>query len=247
MRGPRRHSSVWSTPMMTGPDGTRAVTTMRTSTRAGGRPDQALRLSTRWKAANPGCSAKPRARRQLVTVRGPTASTAPIARAAVVGRVRREKAARNGASQVTKRSGRWRSGGGHGGPERCAASTALNRPAVRWAAMLSADPVQRPSLPSQSREMSKVEARSIVSPYPETNRCRTVCFMLGLHTGRRADLATSPSPTVDSGRSLVQVRGWRGPSSPPFALAFDGWPGRILASCRSSGHGRHGNVRPWQR
>lgn len=39
---------------MIGPDGTKAATTMCSSIRASARPDQALRLSTRWKAAKPG-------------------------------------------------------------------------------------------------------------------------------------------------------------------------------------------------
>ncbi len=99
---------------MIGPDGTKAATIMCSSVRASARPDQVLRLSTRWKAVKPakpggfalGCSAKPRARRQLVTVRGPTASSAPVARAAVVERVRRENAARKGESQARKLGGR---------------------------------------------------------------------------------------------------------------------------------------------
>ena len=91
---------------MIGPLGTKAATIMSRSVRASARPDQVLRLSTRWKAVKLGCSAKPRARRQLVTVRGPTANSAPVARAAVVKRVRRENAARNGASQATKWGGR---------------------------------------------------------------------------------------------------------------------------------------------
>ena len=95
---------------MTGPAGTKVATTMPSKVRASARPDQTLRLSTRWKAVKLGCSARPRVRRQLVTVRGPTASSAPTARAAVVGRLRREKAARKGASQATKLGGRCRSG-----------------------------------------------------------------------------------------------------------------------------------------
>ncbi len=87
---------------MTGPDGTKAATTRCNRVRASARPDQALRLSTRWKAGKLGYSVKPRARRQLVAVRGPTASSAPVASAAVVERVRRENAARKGASQAWK-------------------------------------------------------------------------------------------------------------------------------------------------
>src|SRR5918998_5184742 len=113
--------------MMIGPVGAKAATTARSRVRASARPDQALRLSTRWNAVKPGGSAKPSARRQLVTVRGPTASNAPTASAAAVGRVRREKASRYGASQATKPDGRWRSGramadllgyGGATGPNR---------------------------------------------------------------------------------------------------------------------------------
>src|SRR5215212_7804285 len=115
MCGPRRRSSVWSTPMTIGPAETKAATTARSSVRASARPDQALRLSTRWKAAKPGCQARPcqarpSARRQFVTVRGPTASSAPTARAAAVGRLRRERTARYGPSQARKPGGRWSAG-----------------------------------------------------------------------------------------------------------------------------------------
>src|SRR5215211_8022284 len=96
--------------MMIGPAGTKAATTARNNARARARPDQVLRLSTRWKAVKPGCQARPRARRQFVTVRGPTASRAPTARAAVVGRVRCEKTARYGPSQARKLGGSWSAG-----------------------------------------------------------------------------------------------------------------------------------------
>ncbi len=95
---------------MIGPDGTKAATTLCSRVRASAEPDQALRLSTRWKAVKLGCSAKPSTRRQLVTVRGPTASSAPTASAAAVGRLRWEKAARKGASQARKLGGNRRSG-----------------------------------------------------------------------------------------------------------------------------------------
>src|SRR3712207_9357913 len=41
----------------------------RSRVRARARLDQAFRLSTRWKAAKPGCSARPRTRRQDAAVR----------------------------------------------------------------------------------------------------------------------------------------------------------------------------------
>src|SRR5919107_1159835 len=78
MRRPRRRSSVWSTPMTIGPEGTKAATTIRSKVRASARLDQALRLSTRWKAAKPGCSARPRTRRPGATVKGGREGLEPV-------------------------------------------------------------------------------------------------------------------------------------------------------------------------
>ena len=147
--------------MMTGPDGTKAAMIMRSSVRASVSPDQALRLSTRWKAVKLGCSAKPKVRRQFVTVRGPTANSAPVASAAVVERVRRENAIKKGASQVMKLGGRLRSGRTMTDLQGYVGAAGLNKAEAGWIASAANPPTLAPGLASQSRDTGKVEARSL--------------------------------------------------------------------------------------
>ena len=111
----------------------------------------------RWKAVKLRCSAKPKARRQLVTVRDPTASSAPVASAAVVERVRRENAIKKGASQMTKRGGRLRSGRTMMDLRGYVGAAGLNKAEAGWIASAANHPTLAPGLASQSRDTGKVE------------------------------------------------------------------------------------------
>ena len=117
--------------------------------RASTSPDQALRLSTRWNAAKPGSSARPRVPSTSVTVRGRTASTAPTASAATVARVRPEKASRYGHSHATKLLGRT-------------TGRAMGAPAGRW--MLT--PQQRPADAIAMTKNDPVLERTAAYPWP---------------------------------------------------------------------------------
>src|SRR3954451_4563110 len=77
IRAPQRRSMLSSTPITTGPFGTKAATSSNRRRCASAREHQCPWLSTRWYTAKPATSPKPMTRSAAATVRRPGASSAP--------------------------------------------------------------------------------------------------------------------------------------------------------------------------